>query len=75
MIRRMFALCLLFALAAAAPAGRGAESFAIGVMNDQSGPYADLAGPGSVEIGLCDSALAQQRRLFEAPGVKILVAA
>ena len=50
MIRRMFALCLLLALAAAAPAARGAESFTIGVMNDQSGPYADLAGPGSVEM-------------------------
>ena len=50
MIRRMFALCLLLAFAAAAPAARGAESFTIGVMNDQSGPYADLAGPGSVEM-------------------------
>ena len=50
MIRRMFALCLLLAFAAAAPLARGAESFTIGVMNDQSGPYADLAGPGSVEM-------------------------
>jgi branched-chain amino acid transport system substrate-binding protein len=50
MIRRMFALCLLFAFASLAPVARGAESFTIGVMNDQSGPYADLAGPGSVEM-------------------------
>ena len=51
MIRRMFALCLLLAFAAAAPlAHRDYESFTIGVMNDQSGPYADLAGPGSVEM-------------------------
>jgi len=26
------------------------DSFVIGVMNDESGPYADLAGPGSVEM-------------------------
>ena len=51
MIRRMLALCFLFAFAfAAAPAARADGSFTIGVMNDKSGPYADLAGPGSVEI-------------------------
>jgi len=33
----------------------------------------DLLGD-EVEVGLGDSALAQQRRLFEAPGVKVLVA-
>ena len=51
MIRRMLALCFLLAFAfAAATAARAAASFTIGAMNDQSGPYADLAGPGSVEI-------------------------
>ena len=50
MIWRIFAGCLLLAFAAAALAARAADSFAIGVMNDQSGPYADLAGPGSVEM-------------------------
>ena len=50
MIRRVFALCLLLAFAAAAQRVRAADSFTIGVMNDQSGPYADLAGPGSVEM-------------------------
>jgi branched-chain amino acid transport system substrate-binding protein len=50
MIRRVFAVCLLLAFAAAALSARAADSFAIGVMNDQSGPYADLAGPGSVEM-------------------------
>ena len=50
MIRRIFAVCLLLAFAAAALPARAADSFAIGVMNDQSGPYADLAGPGSVEM-------------------------
>jgi branched-chain amino acid transport system substrate-binding protein len=50
MIRRIFAVCLLLAFAAAANLARAAERFAIGVMNDQSGPYADLAGPGSVEM-------------------------
>ena len=49
MIRRVFAVCLLLAFAAEAGPARAADSFAIGVMNDQSGPYADLAGPGSVE--------------------------
>jgi branched-chain amino acid transport system substrate-binding protein len=33
----------------AAPAAAEDSAFRIGVMNDQSGPYADLAGPGSVE--------------------------
>jgi len=50
MIRRVFALCLLLAMAAGASPARAADSFLIGIMNDQSGPYADLAGPGSVEM-------------------------
>jgi branched-chain amino acid transport system substrate-binding protein len=55
MLRRLALVCLLSAacclaaLAAATPASAEA-SFVIGVMNDESGPYADLAGPGSVEI-------------------------
>ena len=32
------------------PASADEGAFRIGVMNDQSGPYADLAGPGSAEI-------------------------
>ncbi len=48
MLLRAVALFLLaFALTTPADAK---NSFVIGVMNDQSGPYADLAGPGSVEI-------------------------
>jgi len=42
---------LLFAVAwafAATPAA-SEESFTIGIMNDQSGPYADLSGPTSVQ--------------------------
>jgi branched-chain amino acid transport system substrate-binding protein len=50
MIRRIFAACILLAFAAAAKPARAADSFMIGIMNDQSGPYADLAGPGSVEM-------------------------
>ena len=50
MVRRIFALCLLMSLAAVASLARAADSFTIGIMNDQSGPYADLAGPGSVEM-------------------------
>jgi branched-chain amino acid transport system substrate-binding protein len=48
---RAHALCLLIAmLLAAAPAGAADAPFVIGIMNDQSGPYADLAGPGSVQV-------------------------
>src|SRR5258708_12600552 len=47
MLRRAFAFFLLLALAAA-PA-RADEAFRIGVLNDQSGPYADLSGPGGAE--------------------------
>jgi branched-chain amino acid transport system substrate-binding protein len=50
MIRRIFAACLLLAFVAAGAPARAAGAFTIGVMNDQSGPYADLAGPGSVEM-------------------------
>ena len=48
MLRRAFAFFLLLTLATAAPA-RADEAFRIGVLNDQSGPYADLSGPGSAE--------------------------
>ena len=43
-------LCLLFAILLAAAPARADTSFVIGIMNDQSGPYADLAGPGSVQV-------------------------
>ncbi len=49
MFWRAIAFCLLLALAATSSA-RADESFVIGIMNDQSGPYADLAGPGSAEM-------------------------
>ncbi len=45
------ALCLmsLLSLFAFCPSARADDaSFVIGIMNDQSGPYADLAGPSSV---------------------------
>jgi branched-chain amino acid transport system substrate-binding protein len=47
MLRRVFAFLLLLTLAAA-PA-RADEAFRIGVLNDQSGPYADLSGPSGAE--------------------------
>ena len=50
MIRRLLAACLLFAFVGGATPTLAADSFAIGVMNDQSGPYADLSGPGGVEM-------------------------
>jgi len=40
---------LLSLLICAAPASADEGAFVLGVMNDQSGPYADLAGPGSVQ--------------------------
>ena len=46
---RILVIGLLALLGAAGPAS-AADLFVIGVMNDQSGPYADLAGPGSVEM-------------------------
>ncbi len=49
MLWRAIAFCLFVALVAA-PSAYADESFVIGVMNDESGPYADLAGPGSVEM-------------------------
>ncbi len=48
MLLRAIAICL-FAIGLAAQA-TAEEAFVIGIMNDESGPYADLAGPGSVEI-------------------------
>jgi branched-chain amino acid transport system substrate-binding protein len=47
MLRRVFAFLLLLTLATA-PA-RADEAFRIGVLNDQSGPYADLSGPSGAE--------------------------
>jgi branched-chain amino acid transport system substrate-binding protein len=50
-MNRILALTLAAALALAAPAAQAQVSdgvIKIGVMNDQSGTYADLAGPGSV---------------------------
>jgi branched-chain amino acid transport system substrate-binding protein len=47
MLRRALVFFLLLTLAAA-PA-RADEAFRIGVLNDQSGPYADLSGPGGAE--------------------------
>ena len=47
---RTFAyLCALWLVIVGGRAAADEAPFVIGVMNDQSGPYADLAGPGSVE--------------------------
>src|SRR5271169_3625767 len=47
---RTFAyLCAIWLFIAGGRAAADEAPFVIGVMNDQSGPYADLAGPGSVE--------------------------
>jgi branched-chain amino acid transport system substrate-binding protein len=46
---RVLALCLFAALAAFSPA-RADDALIVGVMNDQSGPYADLSGPGGAAI-------------------------
>jgi branched-chain amino acid transport system substrate-binding protein len=49
MLRRAFAFFLLLTLAAAPAPARADEAFRIGVLNDQSGPYVDLSGPGGAE--------------------------
>jgi branched-chain amino acid transport system substrate-binding protein len=46
LVRAFIAVSLLLAAPAAAAAD---EAFTIGIMNDQSGPYADLSGPSSVQ--------------------------
>ena len=48
MLRQIFSLLLLLTLAAPTPA-LADEPFRIGVLNDQSGPYADLSGPGGAQ--------------------------
>ena len=45
----LYRLALAALLLAGAPARADEAPFVIGIMNDQSGPYADLAGPGSVQ--------------------------
>ena len=42
-------LALALALSLFAVPALAADTFPVGIMNDQSGPYADLAGPGSVQ--------------------------
>ena len=42
-------LALALALSLFAAPAFAAGTFTLGIMNDQSGPYADLAGPGSVQ--------------------------
>jgi branched-chain amino acid transport system substrate-binding protein len=39
---------LLFGIALASPAAADDDAIRIGILNDQSGPFADFAGPGSV---------------------------
>src|ERR1700722_20294310 len=48
MLRLSLGLALAL-LAFAAPAVADDAPFVLGIMNDQSGPYADIAGPSSVE--------------------------
>jgi branched-chain amino acid transport system substrate-binding protein len=45
----LYRIALATLLLVAAPARADETPFVIGIMNDQSGPYADLAGPGSVQ--------------------------
>jgi branched-chain amino acid transport system substrate-binding protein len=46
---RILAFCLFAAVAAFSPA-LADDALIVGVMNDQSGPYADLSGPGGAAI-------------------------
>ncbi|HLH51867.1 MAG TPA: ABC transporter substrate-binding protein [Roseiarcus sp.] len=47
--RQIRGIAIVGLLLLSAPAAAEDGALRIGVMNDQSGPYADLAGPGSVE--------------------------
>ena len=49
MVRRALRCLGLVALLFVAAPAAADDAFVIGIMNDQSGPYADLAGPGSVQ--------------------------
>jgi branched-chain amino acid transport system substrate-binding protein len=46
----VFFFGLLMLLTSGAPASAEDSNFVIGIMNDQSGPYADLSGPSSVQM-------------------------
>src|ERR1700760_311920 len=46
--RRMLSLLLIFGLAVGAHAQGSTDAVRIGVLNDQSGVYADFGGPGAV---------------------------
>src|ERR1700679_3850906 len=48
-LRAFGLLSIMSLLVFAQPARADDGAFVIGIMNDQSGPYADLAGPGSVQ--------------------------
>src|SRR6202012_3949492 len=48
-LRILFTSWLLLSALAWAPNARADDVIRIGVLNDQSGPYADLGGPGSVD--------------------------
>ncbi|HYA72410.1 MAG TPA: ABC transporter substrate-binding protein [Roseiarcus sp.] len=48
-LRAFCLVSLVWLVSLAQPARADDGSFVIGIMNDQSGPYADLAGPSSVE--------------------------
>src|SRR5271163_2892354 len=47
-IRVLAATCWLGALALTGPSIAGPDGITVGVLNDQSGPYADISGMGSV---------------------------
>jgi branched-chain amino acid transport system substrate-binding protein len=49
MFHRPLAALAFFALLASASSAAAESDFVLGIMNDQSGPYADLAGPRSAE--------------------------
>jgi len=49
MLRGLIFLVLALLTTAAPAAAADDSSFVLGIMNDQSGPYADLAGPSSVQ--------------------------
>jgi len=49
MLRHALSLCALAAALTLSSPASAEETFKLGIMNDQSGPYADLSGPTSIQ--------------------------
>ena len=73
MKKMLTSLALLMSLASAHAQAPASKPVKLGVLNDQSGQYADAAGPASVEVARMDALMASHnwcdlgRQFFPAP--------